>query len=112
MSFRVCWEAPEPQALNPKKPCTPRRSLPSPNSYLEGQGDLVSRFIRELTRVTIWVIELINLISKSLDPPSKPYVDLGESLPSFGMLMWRKVGIVREEWLRTGLLGLGFRIWG
>ena len=59
----------------PKKPCTPRGSLLSPNSYLEGQGDLVSRFIRELTRVAIWVIGLINLISKSLDAPSKPYVE-------------------------------------
>ena len=34
-------------------------------SYLEGQGDLVSRLIRGMTRVTIWVIVVVNLLTKS-----------------------------------------------
>ena len=33
--------------------------------YLEGQGDLVSRLIMGLHRVTIWVIGVINLLIKS-----------------------------------------------
>ena len=33
--------------------------------YLEGQGDLVTRLIRGRTRVTIWVIGVINLLTKS-----------------------------------------------
>ena len=33
--------------------------------YLEGQGDLVSRVITGIIRVTIWVIGLINLLTKS-----------------------------------------------
>ena len=33
--------------------------------YLGGQGDLVSRLIREITGVTIWVIGVINLLTKS-----------------------------------------------
>ena len=33
--------------------------------YLEGHGDLVSRLIRGITRVTIWVIGVINLLTKS-----------------------------------------------
>ena len=33
--------------------------------YLEGQGDLVSRLIMGINRVTIWVIEVINLLTKS-----------------------------------------------
>ena len=33
--------------------------------YLEGQGDLVSRLITRITRVTIWVIGVINLVTKS-----------------------------------------------
>ena len=32
--------------------------------YLEGQGDLVSRLIMGITRVTIWVIGVINLLTK------------------------------------------------
>ena len=32
---------------------------------LGGQGDLVSRLIREITKVTIWVIGVINLVTKS-----------------------------------------------
>ena len=38
--------------------------------YLEGPGDLVSRLIRGITGVTIWVIGVINLLMKSPDPPS------------------------------------------
>ena len=33
--------------------------------YLEGQGDSVSRLIRGITGVTIWVIGVINLPTKS-----------------------------------------------
>ena len=33
--------------------------------YLEGQGDLVSRLIMGIIRVTIWVIGVINLLTKS-----------------------------------------------
>ena len=33
--------------------------------YLEGQGDLVSRLILGITRVTIWVTGVINLLTKS-----------------------------------------------
>ena len=34
-------------------------------AYLEGQGDLVSRLIMGITRVTLWVMGLINLLTKS-----------------------------------------------
>ena len=33
--------------------------------YLEGHGDLVSRLTLRITRVTIWVIWAINLLTKS-----------------------------------------------
>ena len=33
--------------------------------YLEGQGDLVSRLIMGIIGVTIWVIGVINLLTKS-----------------------------------------------
>ena len=33
--------------------------------YLEGQRDLVNRFLRGISRVTVWVIGLINLLTKS-----------------------------------------------
>ena len=33
--------------------------------YLEGQADLVSRLITRITGVTIWVIGVINLLTKS-----------------------------------------------
>ena len=32
---------------------------------MEGRADLVSRLIREVTRVTKWVIAVINLLTKS-----------------------------------------------
>ena len=32
--------------------------------YLEGQGDLVTRLIMGITRVTIWVIGSIDLLTK------------------------------------------------
>ena len=34
------------------------------DAYLEGQGDLVSRLIMGIIRVTIWVIGVINLLTK------------------------------------------------
>ena len=39
--------------------------LLSKRGYLEGQGDLVSGLIMGITRVTIWVIGVINLLTKS-----------------------------------------------
>ena len=33
--------------------------------YLEGQGDLVSRLIIRIPRVSIWFIRVINLLTKS-----------------------------------------------
>ena len=36
-----------------------------PNPYLEGQGDLVSRLTMGIIRVTIWVIGVSNLLTKS-----------------------------------------------
>ena len=34
-------------------------------TYLEGQGDFVSRLIMGIIRVTIWVVGVINLLTKS-----------------------------------------------
>ena len=34
-------------------------------NYLEGQGDLVSRLIMGIIKGTIWVIGVINLLTKS-----------------------------------------------
>ena len=34
------------------------------NSYLEGQGDLVSGFIAGISRVSTWVTGVINLLTK------------------------------------------------
>ena len=36
--------------------------------YLEGQGDLVNGLIMGITRVTIWAIGVINLLTKSPRP--------------------------------------------
>ena len=33
--------------------------------YLEGQGDLVSRFMMGIPGVLIWLIQVINLLAKS-----------------------------------------------
>ena len=33
--------------------------------YLEGHGDIVSRLISRINRLTIWVIGVINLLTKS-----------------------------------------------
>ena len=35
------------------------------DSYLEGHGDLVNRLILGITRATMWVIRVINLLTKS-----------------------------------------------
>ena len=37
----------------------------NPKPYLEGQGDLVSRLILGIFRVTIWVIGVLSLLTKS-----------------------------------------------
>ena len=34
------------------------------NPYLKGQGDLVTRLIMGITGVTIWVIAVMNLLTK------------------------------------------------
>ena len=34
-------------------------------SYLEGQGDLVSRLVTEISRVITWVTGVINLLTKA-----------------------------------------------
>ena len=39
--------------------------------YLEGHEDLVSRLKVRITMVTVWVVGVINLLTKSPDPPSK-----------------------------------------
>ena len=49
-------------------PEAPRTIIPS--QYLEGQVDLVSRLIIGIIQVTIWAIGVINLLTKSPDPPS------------------------------------------
>ena len=41
------------------------------NIYLECQGDIVSRLITPMTHIVTPVIPLINLLTKSLDPPSR-----------------------------------------
>ena len=42
---------------------------------MEGQGDLVTRLIMGIIGVTIWVIGVINLLTKSPpDPPSSNYL--------------------------------------
>ena len=46
--------------------------------YLEGQGDLVSRLIRGITSVTRPVLRVINLLTKSPDPPSTMLVHVNE----------------------------------
>ena len=43
---------------------------------VQGLGDLVSRLIMGIIRITIWVIGVINLLIKSPDPPSKFKVEL------------------------------------
>ena len=35
------------------------------NAYLEGHGDLLSRLIIRISRVTVWVIGVLNLLTKS-----------------------------------------------
>ena len=37
-------------------------------SYLEGQGDLVNGLLMGITRVTIWVVGVITLLTKTLNP--------------------------------------------
>ena len=48
------------------------QNLPS-SIYLEGQGDIVSRLITRITRVTLWVIRAMNLLTRPPDPPSRGY---------------------------------------
>ena len=36
------------------------------STYLGGQGDLVSRLVMGISGLTIWVIGVINLLTKSL----------------------------------------------
>ena len=39
--------------------------------YLEGQGDLVSRFIMGIIGVTLWVMGFLTFLLSPPDPPSK-----------------------------------------
>ena len=39
--------------------------------HLEGQGDLVSRLITPITHIVTTIIPIINLLTKSPDPPSR-----------------------------------------
>ena len=39
--------------------------------YLEGQGDWAGRLLVGITRITVWVIGVINLPTKFSGPPSK-----------------------------------------
>ena len=39
--------------------------------YLEGHGDLVNRLQIRAISVTVWVIGVIDLLTKSSDPPSR-----------------------------------------
>ena len=48
----------------------PSNLAPQNMPYLEGQGDLVSNLRMGIIRVTIWVIGVINLLTKSADSPS------------------------------------------
>ena len=44
---------------------TPRGTYLGRLTYLEGQGDFVSGLRLGITRVTVWVIGFINLVTKS-----------------------------------------------
>ena len=49
------------------------QSTLNPKLHLEGQGDLVSTLTMGLIGVTIWVMGVLNPLTKSpFDPPSKP----------------------------------------
>ena len=49
-----------------KSPLALTRSLSHHcRGYLEGQGDLVSRLVMGIIRVTIWVIRVLNPLTKS-----------------------------------------------
>ena len=50
-------------ALNPSSAKVGLSQNPGP--YLEGQGNLLSRLVTGITTVTIWVIGVINLLTKS-----------------------------------------------
>ena len=45
------------------------------NTYLEGHGDLVRGLVMGIIRVTIWVIEVINLLTNPQDPPSSMCIE-------------------------------------
>ena len=46
------------------------KNLQLQRAYLEGRGDLVSMVTMGITGLTIGVIMVINLLTKSPDPPS------------------------------------------
>ena len=48
----------------------PKHTWNQMGSCFEGQGGLVSRLIRGVTRVTIWVIGLLTYLLSPPDPPS------------------------------------------
>ena len=55
-------------------------------TILGGSGDLVSRLIMGIIGVIICLIGAINLLTKSLDPPSSAIVDVIRSLAYPGVV--------------------------
>ena len=43
-----------------------------PYQHLEGHGDLGSRLIIKIIRLTVWVIGVVNYLLSPPDPPSNP----------------------------------------
>ena len=65
-TISACSTSPLPQTC-PKR-LLPLSASPTgivPKPYLEGQGDLVTRLIMGIIGVTIWVIGVSNLLTKS-----------------------------------------------
>ena len=69
-----------PPVLGHRKPT----STPNQKPYLEGQENLVSRLIIGICKVTIWVIGVINLLTKvSLTLQVSPPKPLNPYAPEF-----------------------------
>ena len=58
-------------------------------AYLEGQGDLVSRVITPITQIVSPIIPIINLVTKSPDPPSIQGLGFRAYKPSISGLGFR-----------------------
>ena len=67
-TVRTCWVLLPPLAVPKCSACskiTKTQHAAVIIGCLEGQGDLVSMFIRGIIRVIIWVIGAINLVTNS-----------------------------------------------